>query len=142
MANGQNPGDPTAGSGVVESLLALFGGLVRYLQARGELLGLETREASLRLLVFCICLMVSFVLFLSAYIFVVVLLFLLVQRVSGLDAIWTSLIFAVVHAIGGIAAAFAARKRLQFRFFPHTLDQLEIDRAWLKHLPQEKAPKR
>lgn len=127
--------------GALEAFLSLVGSFSGYLQARLELAGLESREAGLRLLAFAIFLGLAIVLLLGGYVFAVILVYALIQAWTGLSHIWMGVLFLGIHLVAAFLALLLAKNTLRRPFFPHSIQQLAKDRAWLNRSQMPNGPK-
>jgi uncharacterized membrane protein YqjE len=121
-------------AGLFGHLSALLAAKLAYLQARLELAGMEGKEAAVHLGIILGLALVSLVMVVFGYFFLVLaLVFLIALAFGGGNAwIWVLLGAAVVHLLLAGALLFVAKIRLGVPLFPLTFEELRKDQEWLK----------
>jgi len=104
-----------------------------YFRARLGLLGIEAREAGLRVgIAIALGIGALFVVLLGYVLLVFFAIFGIAALIGGAHAwIWTTLGAALVHFALAAACVFLAAKKFKDPMFPESLDQLRKDQAWL-----------
>lgn len=127
--------DPSQGTGasVPDSIRDLVAFLVRYLELRLQLLGLESRETGFHLLVLSLLLVSTVICFGGFIVMLAVFLLYLMMLTLHWEWGWSALALAVVLLIFSIGAAVIFRFRIVGPFFPATFAEFQKDREWLKH---------
>ena len=116
-----------------DSIRSSVASFLRYLELRLELLGLETRETGLHVLVLAL-LLVSTITFLAGFIaMLIVFLLYLMMLILHWEWGWSALALAEVLLIISIALGLIFRSRIVKPFFPITFAEFQKDRQWLKH---------
>jgi uncharacterized membrane protein YqjE len=116
--------------GSIQDLLAC---LVRYLELRLQLLGLESREAGFHLLILALLFVSVLICFGGFLIMSVVFLLYLMMLILHWEWGWSALGLAAVLLLFSIGMAVIFRFRIVKPFFPTTLAEFQKDREWLKH---------
>ncbi|MDD5198573.1 MAG: phage holin family protein [Terrimicrobiaceae bacterium] len=126
--------------GIPTEALRLFGSLVRHLQSLLALADLEGREAMGVYLRVAIALGAA--LFCAAFGYVFVLLFVAfaLDRMLGVDWIWISLGFAVLHLLGAVAGGLYVKKNFATPIFRSTAEEIRRDLAALRQDRSGTAP--
>ncbi len=122
---------PAREPGLFDSLASLLGSFSGYMQARLELLGLESRAAArnyLRVLILAVVAVLALVL---GYILVVLGLVFLIQAWTGWS--WPALtaVFGGAHLLIVVLCALSIKARVSVPAFTETLSELRKDHAWL-----------
>jgi uncharacterized membrane protein YqjE len=117
-------------SDLIRNWIASF---VRYLELRLRLLGLESKEAGLHLLVLALLFVGAVVFFAGFLVMLVVFLLYLITILFHWGWGWSALLCAVVSLLAAVAAAFVLRNRIVKPLFPTTLAEFKKDREWLTH---------
>lgn len=117
--------------GLFDSLASLLGSFSGYLQARLELLGLESRAAARNYLRVLILAFVAVLALALGYIFVVLGLVFLIQAWTGWS--WPALTaaFGGAHLLIVVLCALSIKGRVSVPAFTETLSELRKDRTWL-----------
>ena len=114
----------------LQDLAASFLG---YLELRLQLLGVESRETGIHLLILAL-LFVSVLICLGGFvIMLVVFVIYLIMLILHWEWGWSALALAVVLLLISIGLAVIFRFRIAKPFFPATLAEFQKDREWLKH---------
>ena len=116
--------------GSIQDLVAC---IVRYLELRLQLLGLESREASFHLLILALLFVSILICFGGFVIMSVVFLLYLMMLILHWEWGWSALGLAAVLLLFSIGMAVIFRFRIVKPFFPTTLAEFQKDREWLKH---------
>ena len=115
------------------SIQDLVAGLVRYLELRLQLLGLESRETVFHLLTLAL-LFVSVLICLGAFaIMSVIFLLYLMMLILHWEWGWSALALAAALLLISIGIGIIFRFRIAKPLFPATLAEFKKDREWLKH---------
>lgn len=107
--------------------------LVRYLELRLQLLGLESRETGFHLLMLALLFVSVLVCFGGFVIMSVVFLLYLMMLVLHWEWGWSALALGGVLLLFSIGLAVIFRFRIVKPFFPATLAEFQKDREWLQH---------
>jgi uncharacterized membrane protein YqjE len=131
--------DPSRGTRVSEpsaldSIQDLVAFLVRYLELRLQLLGLESRETGFHLLILALLFVSVLVCFGGFVIMLVVFLLYLMMLILHWAWGWSALALAAVLLLVSIGMGVTFSFRIAKPFFPATLAEFQKDREWLKHL--------
>ncbi len=111
--------------------------LIGYLELRLRLLGLESKEAGLHLLVLAL-LFAGTVVFFSGFLVMLLVFFLyLLMLIFHWGWGWSALACAGFYLIVAIAAAVVLRFRIVKPLFPTTFAEFKRDREWLSHKTKE-----
>ena len=116
--------------GSIQDLVAC---IVRYLELRLQLLGLESREAGFHLLILALLFVSILICFGGFVIMSVVFLLYLMMLILHWEWGWSALGLAAVLLLFSIGMAVIFRFRIVKPFFPTTLAEFQKDREWLKH---------
>jgi uncharacterized membrane protein YqjE len=108
-----------------------------YLELRLELLGLESKEAGLHLLVLALLFVGAVVFFAGFLIMLVVFLLYLLTLIFNWGWGWSALACGVVSLLIAVGAGVTLRFRITRPLFPTTLAEFKRDREWLTHKTQE-----
>ena len=118
----------------LDSLQDLAASFLRYLELRLQLLGLESRETGIHLLILAL-LFVSVLVCLGGFvIMLVVFLLYMMMLILHWEWGWSALALGGVLLLIGIGMAVVFRFRIAKPFFPATLAEFQKDREWLKHI--------
>jgi uncharacterized membrane protein YqjE len=107
--------------------------LVSYFELRLRLLGLESKETALHLLVLAILFVSTAVFFAGALIMLVVFLLFLMMLILHWDWGWCALACAGLLLLFSLASALILRFRIARAIFPITFAEFKKDREWLSH---------
>ena len=108
-----------------------------YLELRLKLLGLESKEAGLHLLVLALLFVGAVVFFAGFLVMLVVFLLYLLTLIFHWGWGWSALACGVVSLLAAIAAGVILRYRIVKPLFPTTLAEFKRDREWLTHKTKE-----
>jgi uncharacterized membrane protein YqjE len=117
----------------VDSIRDLVVFFVRYLELRLQLLGLESRETGIHLLILTLLFVSVLICFGGFVIMLVVFLLYLMMLILHWEWGWSALALAVVLLLISIGMAVIFRFRIVGPFFPATFAEFQKDREWLKH---------
>ena len=124
--------------GLFDSLSSLLASFAGYVQARLELLGLESRAAArnyLRVLALAFIAVLALAL---GYIFVVLGMVFLVQKWTGWSWPVITSAFGGAHLLVVLICALSIKRRVSQPAFTETVSELRKDRAWLDNeLPKQ-----
>ena len=118
-------------AGFSEHVLDLLSSALGYLQARLELAGIEGREALATYGMGVALLAAAAVLLLFGYVFLWIGIIAVIATFSGVFWGWVVLAVAILHFIGALGLALAARAKWGRPVFPVTLQELRKDQEWL-----------
>ena len=117
----------------IEAGRSWAGSLVRYAELRCRLLGLESKEAGLHLLVLAL-LLVSSLVFLSGFLVMsVVFILYLLTLIFHWEWGWSALVCAAGLLVLSIIAGAIFRFQIVKPLFVTTFAELQKDRQWLNH---------
>jgi uncharacterized membrane protein YqjE len=108
-----------------------------YLELRLQLLGLESKEAGLHLLVLALLFVGAVVFFAGFLVMLVVFLLYLLTLIFHWGWGWSALACGVVSLLIAIGAGVTLRFRIVKTLFPTTLAEFKRDREWLTHKTKE-----
>jgi uncharacterized membrane protein YqjE len=111
--------------------------LISYLELRLKLLGLESKEAGLHLLVLALLFVGAVVFFAGFLVMLVVFLLYLLTLIFHWGWGWSALACGVVSLLMAMAAGVILRYRIVKPLFPTTLAEFKRDREWLTHKTKE-----
>jgi uncharacterized membrane protein YqjE len=116
-----------------DSIRRWIASLVLYLELRVRLLGLESKEAGVQLLILGL-LLVSALVFLAGFlVMLIVFLLYLLMLIFHWEWGWSALACAGVSLLMSIVAGIIFRFRIVKPLFPTTLAEFKKDREWLTH---------
>src|ERR1700742_2870658 len=125
---GSSPSIPSAG----DSLRRWVNSLLLFLELRLRLLGLESKEAGIHLLILALLLMSALV-FLAGFLVLLIVFFLyLLTLIFHWEWGWSALACAGVSLVLTVTAGVLFRFQIVKPFFPNTLAEFQKDREWLK----------
>jgi uncharacterized membrane protein YqjE len=104
---------------------------IRYLELRLRLIGLESKETGIHLLVLALLFVGTVVFFGGALVMLVVFLLFLMTLLLHWDWGWCALACAVVLLLISLSSALVLRFRIVRPIFPVTLAEFKKDREWL-----------
>jgi uncharacterized membrane protein YqjE len=107
--------------------------VVHYLELRLRLLGLESKETGLHLLVLALLFVSTAVFFAGALVMLIVFLLFLMILILHWDWGWCALACAVFLLLISLSSAVVLRFRIVRPIFPMTIAELKKDREWLSH---------
>jgi uncharacterized membrane protein YqjE len=118
---------------LVEGALELLAAGWSYLRARGELAGIEGREAGMHWLVALGLLVGGLVLVSFGWLFLCLATVFLIAAAIGTDTAWIWITFgaAFVHVAAAGALFWKVWDLVKRPFFPATLEEFRKDQAWL-----------
>jgi uncharacterized membrane protein YqjE len=117
-------------SETVRNWIASF---LRYLVLRLRLLGVESKEAGLHLLVLALLFVGAVVFFAGFLVMLLVFLLYLITILFHWGWGWSALTCGVVSLLAAVAAGFVLRYRIVRPLFPTTFAEFKKDREWLTH---------
>jgi uncharacterized membrane protein YqjE len=117
-------------SETVRNWIASF---LRYLELRLRLLGLESKEAGLHLLVLALLFVGAVVFFAGFLVMLLVFLLYLITILFHWGWGWSALTCGIVSLLAAVAAGFVLRYRIAKPLFPTTFAEFKKDREWLTH---------
>src|ERR1700732_334568 len=126
-------GPRASGPSSLESLQDLAASFLGYLELRLQLLGLESRETGIHLLILALLFVSVLICFGGFVIMLVVFLLYLMMLILHWEWGWSALALAVVLLLISIGMAVIFRFRIVGPFFPATFAEFQKDREWLKH---------
>jgi uncharacterized membrane protein YqjE len=106
---------------------------IRYLELRLRLLGLESKETGLHLLVLAVLFVSTIVFFAGTLVMLIVFLLFLMMLILHWDWGWCALACAVLLLLVSVFSAVILRFRIVRPIFPLTLAEFKKDREWLSH---------
>ncbi len=123
---------PEASRGALAELLSFAGSSGRHLQALLALAGHESKEAALLYLRLVIMLAASLVFVVLGYVFLLLFVAFLLETVFGINWIWITLGFAVLHFIATAICALHVKNHIPTPVFTATAEELKRDFDALK----------
>jgi uncharacterized membrane protein YqjE len=117
----------------LESLQDLAASFLRYLELRLQLLGSESRETGIHLLILALLFVSVLICFGGFVIMLVVFLLYLMMLILHWEWGWSALALGGVLLLISIGMAVVFRFRIAKPIFPATLAEFQKDREWLKH---------
>jgi uncharacterized membrane protein YqjE len=108
-----------------------------YLELRLRLLGLESKEAGVHLLVLALLFVGAIVFFAGFLVMLLVFLLYLLTLIFHWGWGWSALACGAVSLLAAIAAGVILRFRIVKPLFPTTLAEFKRDREWLTHPTKE-----
>jgi len=127
------PGAQTSNQSASDSVRSWVASFLRYLELRLRLLGFESKEAGLHLLVLALLFAGTVVFFAGFLVMLTVFLLYLVMSIFHWEWGWSALACGGLLLLIGIAAGVVLRLRIVKPLFPTTLAEFEKDREWLTH---------
>jgi uncharacterized membrane protein YqjE len=118
---------------LLESLRDLAASFLRYLELRLQLLGLESRETGIHLLILALLFVSVLICFGGFVIMLVVFLLYLMMLILHWAWGWGALALGGMLLLISIGMAVVFRFRIAKPIFPATLVEFQKDREWLKH---------
>jgi uncharacterized membrane protein YqjE len=104
-----------------------------YLELRLRLLGLESKEAGLQLLILALLFVAAVVFFAGFLVMAIVFFLYLLTLIFHWAWGWSALACAGASLLAAIAAGVVLRYRIVKPLFPTTLAEFKRDREWLNH---------
>jgi uncharacterized membrane protein YqjE len=132
MSSVAPPGAESERASTGDSVRDWVASFLRYLELRLRLLGLESRDAGLHLLVLALLFVSTLALFAGFLLMFGVFLLYLIITLLHWEWGWGALLCAGVLLLGSITAAILLRFRIVRPVFALTLAELQKDREWLK----------
>ena len=130
-------GAPASKQSTSDSVRKWLASFLNYLELRLRLLGLESKEAGLHLLVLALLLVGAVVFFAGFLVMLLVFLLYLITLLFHWGWGWSALACGGVSLLVAIAAGVILRFRIVRPLFPTTLAELKRDREWLTHKAKE-----
>lgn len=115
-----------------DSIRSWVASFLRYVELRLRLLGLESKEAGLHLLILGVLFASAVALFASCLLMFAVFLLYLICTLLHWEWGWGALLCSGILLLGSVIAAIILRYRIGRPLFPLTLAELQKDREWLK----------
>jgi uncharacterized membrane protein YqjE len=132
-SHGVHASEPAPG----DSIRFLVASFLSYLELRLKLLGLETRETGLHLLVLGLLLVSTITFFAGFVAMLIVFLLCLMMLTLHWEWGWSALTLAGVLVAISIAVGLIFRSRILKPFFPVTFAEFQKDRQWLEPATKE-----
>ena len=126
-------GSSSSIASAIEAGRSWAGSLVRHAELRFRLLGLESKEAGLHLLVLALLLVSSLVFLLGFLVMSVVFILYLLMLIFHWEWGWSTLVCAAGLLVLSIIAGAIFRFRIVKPLFVTTFAELQKDRQWLNH---------
>jgi uncharacterized membrane protein YqjE len=126
-------GAQTSNQSASDSVRSWLASFLDYLELRLRLIGLESKEAGIHLLVLALLFAGTVVFFVGFLIMVTVFLLYLVMLLFHWDWGWSALACGGLLLLSSIAAALILRFQIVKPLFPTTFAEFEKDREWLTH---------
>jgi uncharacterized membrane protein YqjE len=126
-------GAQTSNQSASDSVRRWLASFLSYLELRLRLIGLESKEAGIHLLVLALLFAGTVVFFAGFLIMLTVFLLYLVMLIFHWEWGWSALACGGLLLLSSIAAAFILRFRIVKPLFPTTFAEFEKDREWLTH---------
>lgn len=130
--------DPPAG--IVDLVRSLSESILAYLQARSQLLKLESKEASAAITRKALLYFFGACFLILAYTLALVAAIFLISRSTSYPWEYVTFAAAGIHILLAIILILIAKAPFRHGLFRHTLNELEKDRQWLKPKTQTKIP--
>ncbi|HEY1477861.1 MAG TPA: phage holin family protein [Chthoniobacterales bacterium] len=124
-------GAQTSNQSASDSVRSWLASFLSYLELRLRLIGLESKEASVHLLVLALLFAGTVVFFAGFLIMLTVFLLYLLMLIFHWEWGWSALACGGLLLLSSIAAALILRFRIVKPFFPTTFAEFEKDREWL-----------
>ena len=132
MSSEAPPGAETEPVSTGDSIRQWIASFMHYAELRLRLLGLESREAGIQLLILGILFASSVALFVGFLLMFAVFLLYLIVTLLHWEWGWGALLCSGILLLGSVTAAIILRLRIARPLFPLTLAELQKDREWLK----------
>ena len=126
-------GAQTSNQSASDSVRSWLASFLSYLELRLRLIGLESKEAGIHLLVLALLFAGTVVFFAGFLIMLTVFLLYLVMLIFHWEWGWSALACGGLLLLSSIAAALILRFRIVKPLFPTTFAEFESDREWLTH---------
>ena len=124
-------GAQTSNQSASDSVRSWLASLISYLELRLRLIGLESKEAGIHLLVLALLFAGTVVFFAGFLIMLTVFLLYLLMLIFHWEWGWSALACGGLLLLSSIAAALILRFRIVRPLFPTTFAEFEKDREWL-----------
>jgi uncharacterized membrane protein YqjE len=124
-------GAQTSNQSASDSVRSWLASFLSYLELRLRLIGLESKEASVHLLVLALLFAGTVVFFAGFLIMLTVFLLYLLMLIFHWEWGWSALACGGLLLLSSIAAALIFRFRIVRPLFPTTFAEFEKDREWL-----------
>jgi uncharacterized membrane protein YqjE len=124
-------GAQTSNQSASDSVRSWLASFLSYLELRLRLIGLESKEASVHLLVLALLFAGTVVFFAGFLIMLTVFLLYLLMLIFHWEWGWSALACGGLLLLSSIAAALIFRFRIVKPLFPTTFAEFEKDREWL-----------
>ena len=124
-------GAQTSNQSASDSVRSWLASFLSYLELRLRLIGLESKEAGIHLLVLALLFAGTVVFFAGFLIMLTVFLLYLLMLIFHWEWGWSALACGGLLLLSSIAAALILRFRIVKPFFPTTFAEFEKDREWL-----------
>jgi uncharacterized membrane protein YqjE len=132
MSSVAPPGADSERTSTGDSIRDCAASFLRYAELRLRLLGLESKDAGLHLLILAVLLVSTLALFAGFLLMFAVFLLYLIITLLHWEWGWGALLCAGILLLGSITAAIVLRFRIVRPLFSLTLAELQKDREWLK----------
>jgi uncharacterized membrane protein YqjE len=132
MSSVAPPGAESERNSTGDSIRDWVASFLRYAELRLRLLGLESKDAGLHLLILAVLLVSTLALFAGFLLMFAVFLLYLIITLLHWEWGWGALLCAGILLLGSITAAIVFRFRIIRPLFSLTLAELQKDREWLK----------
>ena len=126
-------GAQTSNQSASDSVRNWVASFLNYLELRLRLLGLESKEAGLHLLVLALLFAGTVVFFAGFLVMLTVFLLYLVMLIFHWEWGWSALACGGILLLSSVAAGVILRYRIVKPLFPATLTEFQKDREWLTH---------
>jgi uncharacterized membrane protein YqjE len=126
-------GAQTSNQSASDSVRSWVASFISYLDLRLRLLGLESKEAGLHLLVLALLFAGTVVFFAGFLVMLTVFLLYLVMLIFHWEWGWSALACGGLLLLSSVAAGVVLRFRIVKPLFPITIAEFEKDREWLSH---------
>jgi len=130
-------GAPASNQSTSDSVRKWLASFLNYLELRLRLLGLESKEAGLHLLVLALLFVGAIVFFAGFLVMMIVFLLYLLTLLFHWGWGWSALACGGVSLLAAIVAGVILRYRIVKPLFPTTLAEFKRDRQWLTHKTKE-----
>lgn len=132
MSSVAPPGAETERASTGDSIRDWVASFLRYAELRVRLLGLESKDAGIHLLVLALLFASTVALFVGFLLMFAVFLLYLIITLLHWEWGWGALLCSGILLLGSIVAAIVLRFRIVRPLFSLTLAELQKDREWLK----------
>jgi uncharacterized membrane protein YqjE len=126
-------GPQTSNQSASDSVRSWVASFINYLELRLELLGLESKEAGLHLLVLALLFAGTVVFFSGFLVMLTVFLLYLVMLIFHWEWGWSALACGGFLLLSSVATGLILRFRIVKPLFPTTFAEFAKDREWLTH---------